>query len=453
MALELYNSLSRKQEAFEPKDKNNVSLYTCGPTVYNYPHIGNYRAYIFADILKRHLLYREYGVTHVMNITDVDDKTIRDSQAQNKSLKEFTEFYTAGFQADCDCLNIIRPDIQPKATDKESIDGMVRIIQMLLEKGFAYTAADGSVYFDIAKDKEYGKLSHLDMGSLKQNADERLKKDDYDKENAQDFALWKAWDENDGEVFWETPIGKGRPGWHIECSAMSIDNLGENIDIHTGGVDLIFPHHENEIAQSECATGKPFVKYWMHNEHLLVDGAKMSKSLGNFYTLRDLIEKGISPLAFRYWLYTGHYRTKVNFTLEAVEGSATALSRLYEAYKNLGDEIGVVNEEYKTEFQQYMDDDLNTPQALALVWELLKNPTLSNADKKATLLDFDKVLGFGLDSLQEDIIPGEVQEIVIDREKARLSKDWSKSDELRDKIKALGYEVKDTDNGPRISKI
>ena len=453
MALELYNSLSRSKETFKPKDENNVSLYSCGPTVYNYPHIGNYRAYIFADILKRYLQYKEYAVTHVMNITDVDDKTIRDSQLQNKSLKEFTEFYTVGFHTDCESLNIIKPSVEPKATDKESIDGMVRIIKILLEKGFAYKAADGSIYFDIAKDKEYGKLSHLVMDSLKQNADGRLKKDEYEKENAQDFALWKAWDENDGEVFWETSIGKGRPGWHIECSAMSIDNLGENIDIHTGGVDLIFPHHENEIAQSECATGKPFVTYWMHNEHLLVDGAKMSKSLGNFYTLRDLIEKDIDPLAFRYWLYTGHYRTKVNFTIEAVEGSSVALGRLYEAYKNLGEDLGATNTEYVDQFKKYMDDDLNTPQALALVWELLKNPTVSNADKKATLLDFDRVFGFGLDLLQEDVIPDEVQEIAISREQARLSKDWAKSDELRDTIKDLGYEVKDTESGPKLTKI
>ncbi len=453
MALELYNSLSLKQEVFEPKDTDNVTLYSCGPTVYNYPHIGNYRAYIFADILKRYLKYKDYTVTHVMNITDVDDKTIRDSLAQNKSLKEFTEFYTAGFHADCDSLNIIKPDIEPKATDKDSIDGMVRIIEQLLEKGFAYKTADGSIYFDIAKDTEYGKLSHLVMDSLKQNADGRLKKDEYDKENAQDFALWKAWDENDGEVFWETSIGKGRPGWHIECSAMSIDNLGENIDIHTGGVDLIFPHHENEIAQSECATGKPFVKYWMHNEHLLVDGAKMSKSLGNFYTLRDLVEKGVNPLAFRYWLYTGHYRTKVNFTLEAVKGSAVALERLYDAFKNLGEDEGVIAPTYTDQFKKYMDDDLNTAQAVALVWELVKDASVSNADKKATLLDFDRVFGFGLDSIQEDIIPEEIQTIVIEREKARLSKDWTASDELRDKIKGLGYEVKDTDAGPKVTKI
>jgi len=288
MALEIYNTLSKKKEIFKPIHGNKVGLYTCGPTVYNYPHIGNYRAYIFADILKRYLKYSGYEVKHVMNLTDVDDKTIRDSQKENKSLKEFTEFYTKSFFNDCEMLNIVSADIYTKATDY--INEMVKIIDNLLEKGYAYKTEDGSVYFDIHKDKEYGKLSHFKLSDLKENAEGRLKKDNYEKENAGDFVLWKAWSETDGEVFWQTQLGKGRPGWHIECSAMSMSNLGESFDLHTGGVDNIFPHHENEIAQSECVTGKPFVKYFMHNEHLLINNDKMSKSFGTFYILKDLIE-------------------------------------------------------------------------------------------------------------------------------------------------------------------
>jgi cysteinyl-tRNA synthetase len=451
MALNIFNTLSRKIDEFTPQDINNVSMYSCGPTVYNYPHIGNYRAYIFTDMLKRYLAHAGYSVTHVMNITDVDDKTIRDSKAQNKTLKEFAEFYTDEFLKDCDALNILPPTHQPKAT--ESVDGMVRIIEKLLSNGHAYKGADGSIYFDIHKDKEYGKLSRIDIGELKENADGRVTKDEYTKEDAHDFALWKAYDEADGDIYWDTPFGRGRPGWHIECSAMSMDTLGESIDIHTGGVDLIFPHHENEIAQSECSTGKQFVKYFMHNEHLLVDGKKMSKSLGNFYTLRDLMEKGISPLAFRYWLYTGHYRTNVNFTLDTVIGAQKALERLYEAYKDLGDTLGTVDTAYISRFKACMDGDLNTPQAIALIWEILKDTSISDQDKKETLLDFDNVFGFGLAMLSDEVIPENIEMLVEERRIAKGNKDYAKSDELRDKIESLGYKVKDTDTGSKVSKI
>lgn len=451
MSLKFHNTLTREKENFEPLDPKEVRMYTCGPTVYNYPHIGNYRAYVFGDILKRHLKYSGCNVKHIMNITDIDDKTIRDSIAQKKSLKEFTEYYTEEFFKDRDMLHIVPADLYTKATDY--VPEMVEIIEKLLEKGFAYKGEDGSTYFDIKKDKEYGKLSHFKIEDLKDNAQGRLKKDEYEKENAQDFALWKLWDENDGDVFWETSLGKGRPGWHIECSAMSMKNLGESFDIHTGGVDNMFPHHENEIAQSECSTGKQFVKYWMHNEHLMVDGKKMAKSAGNFYTLRDLIEKGVDPVAFRYWLYTGHYRTKVNFTMESVLGSKTALVKLYEAFKSLGDEVGNILTNYKQEFNQAMNDDLNTPQAIAVVWELVKDSAVSNADKKATILDFDKVLGFGFADLREEIIPEEVKALAQEREEARKNKDFKKSDELRDKINSLGYEIKDSSEGVKISKI
>ncbi len=452
MALNIFNSLSRTIEEFKPINDNLVSLYTCGPTVYNYPHIGNYRAYIFGDILKRFLIYREYKVKHIMNITDVDDKTIRDSQLASKTLKEFTEFYTDEFYKDRDMLNIVPADVYPKATD--FIPEMVKIIETLVEKGFAYKAEDGSIYFDIKKDSEYGKLSHLKMSELKENAQGRLKNDEYDKDNAQDFALWKAYDQSDGDVFWETSLGKGRPGWHIECSAMSMGELGESFDLHTGGVDNIFPHHENEIAQSECATGKSFVKYWMHNEHLMVDGTKMAKSAGNFYTLRDLIEKDIEPLAFRLWIYTAHYRTKTNFTLDAVNASGTALKRLYDSFKGLSDiEIGVVDQGYKERLIEYMDDDLDTPKALALFWDLVHNPEIKNENKKATMLDFDQIFGFGLANLKEEIIPEDILALVKERDLARLDKNFARSDELRKNIESLGYEVKDTDGGSKISKL
>ncbi len=394
MALELYNTLSREQEVFEPRNPNLVGLYTCGPTVYSYAHIGNWRAYVFADLLKRTLIYRGYFVKHVMNITDVEDKIIKAVHAQEKSLKELTEFFTEQFYKDRDILNILPADLYTKAT--EYIPDMVTLIETLLVKDFAYKADDGSVYFSLKKDENYGKLSHFKLSDLKENAEGRMKNDEYDKENAQDFVLWKAWTREDGEIFWETSLGKGRPGWHIECSAMSMKNLGESFDIHTGGVDNIFPHHENEIAQSECATGKDFAKYFLHNEHLLVDGKKMAKSLGNFYTLEDLIGKGIDPIAFRMWLYTSNYSTRTNFTMEAVKGTQTALERLKKAFSALGDDVGAVNTDYKTRFIEYMDDNLNTAKALSLVWEILKNKELSSAEKKATLLDFDKVFGFGL---------------------------------------------------------
>lgn len=394
-----------------------------------------------------------------MNITDIDDKTIRDSILAGKTLKEFTEFYTLGFYMDRDTLNIIPADTYTKATDY--VKEMLELTERLIDKGYAYTTEDGSAYFSIDKDSEYGKLSHFKLSDLKENAKGRMKNDEYDKDNAQDFALWKAWGTSDGDVFWipneilgrNTKLTKGRPGWHIECSAMSMDIFGESFDLHTGGVDNIFPHHENEIAQSECASGKQFVKYWMHNEHLMVDGKKMAKSAGNFYTLRDLVDKGIDPIAFRYWLYTGHYRTKVNFTIDGVLGAGIALKKLYEIYSSLGEDIGNIDDKYKKKLEESMDDDLNTPQAIATLWELAKDVTVLNKDKKATMLNFDQVFGFGFANLVKEEIPGEVSQLAGEREFARHDKDWVKSDELRDKIRDLGYEVKDTDTGPKISKI
>lgn len=451
MPLSIFNTLSRKKEVFEPINPPRVGMYTCGPTVYNYLHIGNWRAYVFADLLKRYLVYSGYEVKHVMNITDVEDKIIREVKAQNKDLKELTEYYTEEFFKDRDLLNIIPANVYTKAT--EYIDEMVSLVKKLEEKGFAYKTDDGSIYFDIHKDKEYGKLSHFKLSDLKENADGRLKKDEYEKENAQDFALWKAWSEEDGNIFWQTDLGKGRPGWHLECSAMSMENLGESFDLHTGGVDNIFPHHENEIAQSECATGKSFAKYFMHNEHLLVDGQKMAKSAGNFYTLEDLMRKGIDPMAFRLWLYTSNYSTRTNFTLEAVNASQTAFLRLKEAFLDLGEEVGQINIKYQNLFKEYLDNNLDSPRAVALVWEILKDNGISDSDKKATLLDFDRVLGLGLNKIKRWSIPEEIKKLAEEREEARLQKDWTKSDELREKIISLGYEIKDTESGPKISKI
>jgi len=451
MPLRFYNTLSRKKEKFAPIKKKEVRMYTCGPTVYNYPHIGNYRAYILADTLKRVLLYEGFKVKHIMNLTDVDDKTIFNSQKEGKTLKEFTEFYTKEFLKDIKSLNILNPNKFTKATDY--INEMANIIKKLMKKGLAYKSADNSIYYDIGKFKNYGKLSRLVLERQKENASGRIRTDEYDKDNAQDFALWKAWDEKDGNVFWENKLGKGRPGWHIECSAMSMKNLGEQIDIHTGGVDLIFPHHENEIAQSEGATEKRFVRYWMHNEWVLVDNKKMAKSFNNFYTLRNITEKDINPISYRFWLLMANYRTRVNFVWEALEGADIALKRLYNLYVNLGEAKGKVDVKYQKKFKEYLENDLDTPRALSLLWDLIKDESIPGANKKATVLDFDKVLGLGFENLKKEKIPSKITKLAEEREEARKNKNFKKSDELRKKINSLGYEIKDTGNSYKVSKI
>ncbi len=457
MSLKFYNTLSREKEDFHPIDKNEVKFYSCGPTVYNYPHIGNYRSFVFADTLKRVLQYEGFKVKHIINLTDIDDKTIRESQKEGKSLKDFTEFYTEEFYKDIKSLNILPPTKFTKATDY--IEEMVEIIQMLIKNEYAYKSEDGSIYFNIKKFKNYGKLSQLVIENQKENAEGRIKTDEYEKDNVQDFALWKAYDEKDGDVFWETELGKGRPGWHIECSAMSIKNLGEQIDIHTGGVDLMFPHHENEIAQSEGATGKHFVNFWMHNEFVLVDQKKMAKSENNFYTLRDVIKRGINPLAYRFWLLMANYRTRVNFVWEALEASETALKRLYRLYLSLGEAVGTIDQTYQQKFKAHLENDLDTPRALVVLWDLIKDEGVSPADKKATVLDFDKVLGLGFEYIKEEKLSDEVLDLLKERENARKNKDFKKSDELRAKINSLGYEVNDLPAqagetaGQRVSKI
>lgn len=447
--LKVYNTLTKKEEEFKPIKEGEVSMYSCGPTVYGMPHIGNYRAFVFADLLRRTLEYTGFKVNHVRNITDVDDKTIRDSKAVGKSLKEFTEFYTGEFHTECSKLNILAPTTESVAT--EHVDEMVSMIEKLLEKGFAYKGADGSVYFDIKKDEDYGKLSGLDL-KKSDAAQSRIKNDEYDKENAQDFALWKAWDESDGDVFWQTSLGKGRPGWHIECSAMSTKYLGNHFDIHTGGIDLEFPHHENEIAQSESCTGEQFVNYWLHNGHILIDGKKMSKSLKNDYRLGDLEAKGFSPIDYRYFLLQGNYRSLVNFTWEALEAAQNALKKLKNIYIGLPD-TGAVNHAFTKRFTESLEDNLNTPKALAVLWEVANDKEILDADKKATLLDMDHVLGLGMNTWTTDTIPEEVLVLARERSEARANKDFTKSDTLRDQIAALGFEIKDKGEEFEIRKI
>ena len=438
--LKLWNTLSKSEVEFKPITAGKAGMYSCGPTVYGMPHIGNYRAFVFADTLKRTLQYSGFDVKHVMNITDVEDKIVRDSKAAGKSLKDFTQFYTDEFHRECANLNILPPTVESLAT--EHIGEMVTMIETLLSKDIAYKGEDGSIYFNIKKDPNYGKLSGLDL-TKSDAAQSRIKNDEYDKENAQDFALWKAWDENDGEVFWETSLGKGRPGWHIECSAMSMKYLGNHFDLHTGGIDLQFPHHENEIAQSECATGETFVNYWLHNGHILIDGKKMSKSLKNDYRLADLGEKGFSPTDYRYFLLQGNYRSLINFTWEALEASQNALKKLKNIFLSLGNDDGAVNHGFTQRFAEALENDLNTAEGLAVLWQLARDEEMLNADKKATLLDFDRVLGLGMASWAKDEIPTEVLELARARNTARLAKDWSKSDELRGQITKLGFEILD----------
>ena len=457
--IKIYNTLTRKKEEFKPVKEGEVGLYSCGPTVYNYVHIGNLRAYVFVDLLKRYLIYSGFKVKHVMNITDVDDKTIRDSQKEKKSLKEFTEFYTQEFLKDLEKLNILPADLMPRATD--AIEGMVNIIKILLAKGFAYKTKKGDIYFKISKFKDYGKMALINPDKLKQNADGRLD-DEYDKEDARDFVLWKLYRPEDGDVFWENELGKGRPGWHIECSAMSKKTLGQPFDIHTGGVDLVFPHHTNEIAQSECAHGKKFVNYWMHNEHLLVNGQKMAKSEGNFYTLKDL--KKYTPESIRFELLRTHYRTKLDFREDDLVQIPNTLQKFYDFIAKLnmvdgnGIDVDTLIKNAKEGFENAMDDDLNISSGLAAIFEFMTevNKVMNDLNKedankiKKIMGDFDSVLGI---MKKEEEIPAEIMKIVKERELARKELKWDISDKLRDKLKELGYHVEDSKKGSRVKKI
>jgi cysteinyl-tRNA synthetase len=458
-----FNTLTRRKEKFVPIEEGKVGLYTCGPTVYNYAHIGNFRAFLFEDLLKRWLEYRGYKVTHVMNLTDVDDKTIRGSQKQRVPLEKYTAHYAKAFFEDIKALNIELADYYPKAT--AHIPEMVALVQQLMQKGYAYRGQDGSIYFAISKFKSYGKLSHIKVAELKTGA--RVKSDEYTKEEAQDFALWKAWTPEDGDVFWETAIGKGRPGWHIECTAMSMKYLGETFDIHCGGIDNMFPHHENEIAQSEAATGKKFVNYWLHNEHLLVEGKKMAKKLGNFYTLRDLLAKGYDPIAIRYLLLSSHYRAQFNFTFEALDAAGAAVERLRNFVRRLqcaqgegsGGKVAELLREVQRGFGEAMDDDLNVSVALAVLFDFVREVNVlldsgvvstSEADEVVEVMErFDNVLDVVGKVEVEEALPKEAAELLARREEARKAKDWATADALRAQLNELGVIVEDTSQGVR----
>lgn len=466
--LQFYNTMTRKKEVFKPLEEGKVRMYSCGLTVYDYAHIGNLRAYVFVDLLRRWLEHRGFDVKHVMNVTDVDDKTIQGMQREGVSLEKYTQKYIDAFFEDLQMLNIEKPQVVPRAT--EHIDEMVRLIRILMEKGYGYRGEDNSIYYKISKFKDYGKLSKMKLEELKVGA--RVKVDEYGKEQASDFALWRAWDLDDSDVFWETKLGKGRPGWHIECSAMSMKYLGETLDIHTGGVDNKFPHHENEIAQSEAVTGKKFVNYWMHNEHLLIKGERMGKSLKNFYTLRDLMRMRYDPLAIRYLLMSTHYRKQLHFTFEGLEAAKNALQRLYDFLERLEDikegegheEIKESIEKARKDFEDAMDDDLDINKALAAVFNLVKEVNILIDQRKLgqagakqvkdLMLDFDKVLGVLSDfwSRKEAKLPEEVEKLIKMREEARKHKKWETSDAIRDKLRKMGIIIEDTPEGVKWKK-
>ena len=443
MTLKLYNTLTRKKEVFKPIHKDYVGIYSCGPTVYNYAHIGNLRTYIFGDILKRSLQFLNYKVKHVMNITDVDDKTIKGSVKEGISLKDFTRKYERIFFEDLEELNIFKPNYLLRAT--ENIHAMVDLIEKLLKKGYAYKTNDG-IYFSVNKFKDYGKLARL--GKLKKSVS-RISNDEYDKDNVQDFALWKFYTNGDGDVFWDTKLGKGRPGWHIECSAMSMKVLGERFDIHTGANDLIFPHHTNEIAQSEAATGKKFVNYWLHAGFLTMKEGKMSKSLGNILTLKNLKEKEFSPLDYRYMTLTTHYRDSLQFSIENLEAAKNSYERLKNIIGELKDN-GKINKKYLEEFRKAIEDDLNMPIELQILWKMLRDKKAQG--KFATIKKMDEVFGLKLLEKEKIEIPAEVLKLVKEREQLRREKNWSKSDEMRRRINKLGYAVDDTDDGSKVRK-
>jgi cysteinyl-tRNA synthetase len=467
--LQFHNSLSRSKEAFRAIDGQPVGLYTCGPTVYNFAHIGNFRAYMFEDILRRTLRYAGYQVQQVMNLTDVDDKTIRGSLQAGVPLKTFTQPFIEAFFADLRTLGIEPAEHYPAAT--EHVPEMIALIQRLFDKGLAYASEDGSVYFKVSAFPAYGKLAHLDMSGLRAGA--RVAQDEYEKESVGDFALWKAWDANDGDVVWDSPWGRGRPGWHIECSAMAMKYLGETFDIHTGGIDNLFPHHENELAQTEGATGNPFVRVWMHCAHLRVNGEKMSKSLGNFFTLRDLLGKKYAGRELRYVLINGHYRQALNFTFDAVEAARASLARLDEFADRLaetaaGAQAGSGLPAWAGTCQQQFDaalfDDLNVPEALAALFALVRegNSAMQNgalapaaaASLQALLTDWDRVLGIlAMGRTKDTVLPEEVARALASRQTARQNRNWPESDRLRDELARLGWEVRDGKDGQKVKKL
>ncbi len=462
--LYFYNSLTNTREAFKPINEKEIMLYSCGPTVYNFAHIGNFRAYVFSDILHRVLLDKGYNVKFIMNLTDVDDKTIKGSIEKKLPLAEYTEIYKRAFFDDIQKLNIKPATAYPAATD--NIKEMLDIIKLLEQNGHTYIV-DGSVYFKISSFDKYGDLASLDKEGLLDGASGRVSSDEYEKENASDFVLWKAYTEADGDVYWDSEYGKGRPGWHIECSAMSSKYLAKHFDLHTGGVDNKFPHHENEIAQNECAFGEKFVNYWLHCEHLIVDGQKMSKSKGNFYTLRDLQDKGMNMLAVRYLLLSSHYKKKLNFSFEGIETAVKAIERvedlvfrLNDVIKTDGDDEFIISTVNKAndDFSVAIYDDLNTSGALGVLFELVKTLNVNfdkiTASSKENIMTFlnrvnSIVACFNLDSVGTKLLDSDIEQMIIERNEARKNKDYKTSDEIRDKLLALGIELLDTQEGTK----
>jgi cysteinyl-tRNA synthetase len=463
MALRLHNTLSQSVEPFAPLSDNTVRMYTCGPTVYDFAHIGNFRTFVFYDLLRRWLRASGFQLDHVMNITDVDDKIIRNAVAQGKSLDDYTAIYTKAFLDDCATLRLEQPERLARAT--EHIKEMADAIHKLEDDGYTYQS-DGSVYFRIAKSKDYGKLSHNDFSGMQAGA--RVDVDNYDKADARDFALWKA--AKPGEPAWDTEVGNGRPGWHIECSVMAIQYLGATLDLHAGGIDLIFPHHENEIAQAEALTGKQFSRFWVHSEFLLVEGQKMSKSLGNFYTLRDIFARGITPEAVRYLLASVPYRKALNFTFDGLSSAKTAIERLrnfqfrLENAKNLPEGVNAKLDEHAARaqagFREAMDDDLNTAEALAFVFEYLRDANIALdagefhagnlAGAKALLDLFDSVFEVLKPSAAADgIAESEIENLIAERTAAKKSRNFARSDEIRNQLLEAGVILEDTKDGVR----
>lgn len=462
MALKFQNTLTRSKAEFAPIEPGHVRMYTCGPTIHDYVHIGNFRTFMFEDILRRYLLYKGLRVTHVMNLTDVDDKIIRKSMSEGISLGEYTNRYRKAFFEDLDTLCIQHAEHYPAAS--EYIDKMVEMIQALEKNGYAYEM-NGDWYFRIQQFPNYGALANIKIDQLQMGA--RVATDEYEKEEVGDFALWKAWDEKDGDVFWETPLGKGRPGWSIECSAMATSLLGNHFDIHTGGVDNIFPHHVNEIAQSEGATGEPFVNVWLHSSHLIVEGQKMSKSLNNFYTLRDLLDKGHSARSIRYLLMSTHYRKQLNFTFDSLAASKEALQRLFDFVDNVTAStmetavpipaITHAVEEVQAGFEEAMDDDLNISGALGKVFDFVKEVNREMTKQKLSYEDgrnvldtmdrFDTVLG--VMTRETKSIDERIEKLIEERENARREKNWGRSDEIREELQSIGIILEDTADGTK----
>jgi cysteinyl-tRNA synthetase len=473
MSLRFYNTLTQELEEFTPLEDNTVRMYTCGPTVYNFVHIGNFRTFTFQDILRRWLQYRGYKLNHVMNVTDVDDKIIVNAAREKKSIEEYTAVFTKAFFDNAAALRLQPPEHVAPAT--KHIGDMVKAVEALAAKGYTYQS-EGSTYFRIANFPEYGKLSHNDFSGIRSGA--RVDVDEYDKADARDFVLWKG--RKDNEPFWDTPFGEGRPGWHIECSAMAMSYLGETLDIHAGGVDLIFPHHENEIAQSESVSGKPFARFWLHSEHLQIESQKMSKSLGNFYTLRDLLEAGHEPEAIRYLLASVPYRKKLNFTFEGLKAAAKSIERLRDFELRLtstkfpsGCNLNLTERSRQAirQFEEAMDDDLNTAEAMAAIFEYVR--TVNTAidagqfqeenrwDAARVLEVFDQIFdvlkpseptpeaGESAGSGHSLIADGEIERLIAERSQAKRAKNFARADEIRLHLQENGITLEDTKDGVR----